>query len=118
MHEFSLCQNIIEIVTDEFKKLNPQPRRIIKVNLVIGKLHGVVKENMHFAYEVLAKDTAAQGSQLEIDEIPIKAKCRMCNWQGAITNSVFLCANCASGNLDIEEGKEFYIKDLEVEEDE
>jgi len=114
MHEFSICQEIVKVILQEYEKSTPKAGKIVKTRIVVGKMHQIVPESLQFAYEVLTRETPAAGSQLEIIVIPIKAICQECNWQGEIKDSFFLCECCSSGKLELIAGKELYIKDLEV----
>jgi len=116
MHEFSICQNIVESVIAELEKHDPVPRLLI-TRIVIGKLRQLVPEYLQFAYENLAKETIAEGSKLEISQKPVIRKCNACGWQGEMDPTGFGCQECGSANVEVISGRELYLESLEIEED-
>jgi hydrogenase nickel incorporation protein HypA/HybF len=115
MHEFAICQGIVKAALDEMSKVKPAPRALLKVRVVIGKLHQIVSESLLLAYEVLIRDTPAAGSQLEIEHVPITAQCKSCGWKGEIQQPYFMCGACNSGEIELITGKELYLANLEIE---
>lgn len=116
MHEFSICQTIIGTVLDELKKIQPGPAHLTKVRIVAGQYHQLVPDNLLLAYDVLSKNTPAEGSSLEIKLVPIVGQCKDCGWSGKIRNSMYVCGACGMADIDVIEGKELYLDSLEVEE--
>ena len=117
MHEFSICEGLLDTVLAEMRKVNPPARRLLKTRIVVGAMRQVVPEYLAFAYESLTKGTPAEGSALDIVPAPVAAKCRNCGWQGESANPSFQCVKCQSYDLDIEGGTELYLESLEVEQD-
>ncbi|MBN2536280.1 MAG: hydrogenase maturation nickel metallochaperone HypA [Spirochaetales bacterium] len=118
MHEFSICTNIVESVIAEYEKIEPGPVRLLKVRVVVGKLHQIVPETLLSAYEVLTKGTIAENSQMEIEFVDVCCQCNKCLWEGEIDYPFFICKECGSGDIALIHGKELYLKNLEVEYDE
>lgn len=118
MHEFSLCSSLVDSLLAEYEKL-PEPRPILrKAHLVVGKLRQIVPEFMQSAYELLVEDTPAAGSTLVIHERNIEVSCQACSWNGTLVERIFLCPECDSPKLHIQQGKELYLESLEVEDKE
>ena len=115
MHEFSICQGIVEAVLDEFAKLDPRPVCVKKVRVVAGRLHQLVPDYLEAAYEVLVKDTEAEGSTLELKFLPVRARCAACTWEGEIQPPVFQCPECEGFDLEVTNGRELYLEQMEVE---
>ena len=115
MHEFSICERIVDAVLSEIEQLQRPSFRLCTVRVVVGGLHQIVPDYLSFAYDVLTRDTAAAGSELQISVNPVIARCRSCNWEGEIDLPIFRCAACQSLNLDMLRGKELYLEHLEVE---
>jgi len=113
MHEFSMCQTIVNTALVELKK-HPAAR-LKKVRVVVGRRHAVVPGNLRFAYEVLTRDTPAEGSVLAIRTVPVTGRCRRCGWRGRIQGFRYLCSACEHGDLEITGGNELYLESLEVE---
>ena len=117
MHEFSICEGIVKAAQEELGRMNPRPKALRRARVVVGRLHAIVPDNMELAYEVLTRDTPIAGSKLELEFVPITAKCRACGWAGGIGPPVFLCGSCLSGDIEVLTGRELYLSNLEVEQD-
>lgn len=66
MHEFSICQSIVETAISESGRLVPPAKKVLLTRVVVGRYRAVVEESLKFAYETLTKGTLAEGSLLEI----------------------------------------------------
>ncbi len=117
MHEFSICEGLVDAVLSEMKTVDPPARRLLKARVVIGSLRQIVPDYLTFAYETITRDTPAEGSVLDIVPAPAAAKCRDCAWNGKMKKTSFQCGECGSINVDIEGGTELYLESLEVEQD-
>ena len=113
MHETAIAQNIIDIVK-ETKAQNPNAE-IKTVRVIIGELIAVVPELLLHAYSSLTDQTPLQHSRLDITIIPVSAKCEQCGAGFGIHEFEFSCPHCHSSRITVKSGKEFYIKELEVE---
>ena len=60
MHEVSIIQNVIKIVSDS--AIENKLTKITKVSLKIGELSGVMPECLNFAFEICIIDTMLEGS--------------------------------------------------------
>jgi hydrogenase nickel incorporation protein HypA/HybF len=68
MHELSIAVNIVEIASEEAKRLDA--RRVESVHVTVGEFSGVAKEALLFAWEMASQDTAVAGSRLAIEDAP------------------------------------------------
>jgi len=116
MHEFSICQSLVDAVVDEMRKIDPKPARLLKTRVVIGKLRQVVPEFLEQAYKILTKDTIAADSALEIECLPVSGRCEDCGWCGEMPVGKFGCQACGSVRAEIVGGRELYLDNLEIEE--
>ena len=113
MHEMGIALQIIEIATDSIpKKLKAS--KVARVNLKLGKLAAVVAESLRFCFEVASKETALEGAELAIEEIPVLARCQDCKAEWTITEPAFSCPACESGALEILSGRELDIESIEI----
>ena len=118
MHEFSICQSIVTTVLDEYEKISPAPLKIEKVGIVAGRLHQIIPDSLTFAWEILTKETPAEGSRLEITFQKVECSCNKCGQTGEIEYPVFICRYCGSGDVEVTKGKELLIENMEVKNDE
>lgn len=117
MHEMGIAMQVAEIATATLKENVPETMediRVEQVNLRIGKLSSVIPESLRFCFGIITRDTVLAGAKLEIEEIPVVARCKDCQAQWAINGPVFRCEKCQSGSLEILSGQELEIVSLEI----
>jgi hydrogenase nickel incorporation protein HypA/HybF len=117
MHEFNICQTIVDTAISEMEKVRPRPRRLSRVHVVVGCLRQIVPESLRFAYEVLTKDTPAEKSEIDIRVLPLEGACNRCGWTGLFASSRFLCGKCGAESAFTVGGRELYLESIEVEGD-
>jgi len=113
MHEMAICESIIGIIEEQASRNNYH--KVKTVFLEIGKLAGVEIAALEFGFEVVAKNTIAEGARLDITEPAAAAWCLNCSRQVEVTNRYDSCPNCGSYQLQINGGDKLRIKELEVE---
>ena len=94
MHELSVAQNIIEIVTDTAEQ--QKAKHVSEVVLDIGAVSGIVPDNLEFAWEVSIKNTLLEGAVLKINFIEAKALCLNCHSEFKIDDLYSVCEHCGS----------------------
>ena len=117
MHEMGLAAEIVRIVTDS---IPPEltGSKVAQVNLRVGKLAAVVPQSLRFCFEIVARETPAEGARLEIREVAVAARCNRCGHEWEIDEPVFSCPQCSSGSIEMLSGRELDIDSIELEEDE
>ena len=113
MHEMGIALQIIEIATESIP-VDAGDVRVEKINLKIGKLAAVIPDSLQFCFNVAIKDTALEGAKLAIQELPVTARCKECDFQWTLTGPTFTCENCNSGSLEILSGRELDIESIEI----
>jgi len=123
MHEYSTTLAIVEKVIDEAHKRNA--KRVICLELKIGKLTLLSVEQVKFCFEAISKGTMLEGCELVIEQTPPVFKCESC---GRIENinidallydhtapsiPSFVCPSCGN-RLEIVGGKECIIKGMRI----
>ncbi|MFB2833678.1 hydrogenase maturation nickel metallochaperone HypA [Floridanema evergladense] len=111
MHELGITQNIVAIATE-----NANGSRVKRVSLEIGKLSAILPDSIRFCFDVCSQGTLLEGAKLEIIEIPGLAHCRQCQTEVSLEVPFGICHACGSSDLEIFQGEELKIKELEVEE--
>jgi hydrogenase nickel incorporation protein HypA/HybF len=113
MHELSIVASLFEIL--EEKAREHQATKIVRVRLKVGKLAGVVPEFLQTAFDSYKQDTIAAESQLEIEEVPLKMRCRKCTAEIEKEDFVLVCPSCSSTDLEILEGMELLLDKIDLE---
>ncbi len=113
MHEMSLCEGVLQVLQAEAGK--QEFSRVKSVWLEIGALSSVEPEAMKFSFDVVMKNSLADGAILHIINLPGTAWCMKCTKNVLITNRIDECPDCGSYQLQVVSGDEMKIKELEVE---
>ena len=113
MHEMSLCEGVVQLIEDQAKTQGFT--KVSTVWLEIGALAGVETEAMHFSFTAIARGTVADGSKLEIMDIPGRARCPVCAHDVQVAARYDDCPVCGHYPLEIIAGEEMRIKELEVQ---
>ena len=113
MHEFSLAQNIIEIVEETVVK--NKVSKVSCIELEIGTLSGVEISALDMALESLQPGTIIEGAEIMKQIISGKAKCTNCQHEFEPEDIFAVCPVCGNFAADIIKGKEFRVKSITAE---
>ncbi|SJZ53411.1 hydrogenase maturation nickel metallochaperone HypA [Consotaella salsifontis] len=113
MHETAIVEGLIRILRDKARENNIG--RISVVRLKIGRLRGIDIRQIRGCFELFAEGTLAEGARLDIDEIPVSARCRRCETVWVTQNYRLECPSCQAGDAEIIAGRELYIETFEGE---
>lgn len=113
MHELSIVASLFEILEGAARGNDAQ--KILGVKLRVGKLSGVVPECLETAFEVYKKGTLAEEAILEIEETPLRIRCRSCGKASRIEDYAFCCPECSSREVSIIEGTELLLEKIDLE---
>lgn len=121
MHEFSTTVQIVDKVLDEARK--HKAKKVLQVNLIIGKLTFLGIEQIRFAYKILTKDTILEDSKLRIEEKEPAVKCSKCSYYGDIKQEedpafhimfpTLRCPKCGE-EVKIVGGRECEVKSIRI----
>lgn len=90
-------------------------QRVHRIVLRIGALSGVEPEALRFAFDVVTRDTPAEGSTLEIDAVPVRAYCIACAAEfTSEADFVFSCPRCGQFSGDLRQGRELELAQIEM----
>jgi len=116
MHEMGIAMQIIEIAQASIPE-EEGDIAIARVNLKVGKLAAVVADSLRFCFEIAAKETPLEGAELDIEEVPVRARCKECDTEWTIEGPAFNCEKCGSGQIEILSGRELNIESIEIADD-
>jgi hydrogenase nickel incorporation protein HypA/HybF len=108
MHELGIAQEIIAIVAERAGNA-----RVTRVVLEIGQHALILPDSIRFCFDLCGEGTVVEGAQLEIHEIPGRARCRQCGAEVALEQPFGTCS-CGSCDLEWLAGGEIKIKEMEV----
>jgi hydrogenase nickel incorporation protein HypA/HybF len=113
MHELAVTQSILDISLRHAEQANA--RKIIDINLVIGQFSSIVDDSVQFYWDIVAKDTIAQGAILHFNRIPGEMTCGACGHTFQPNDETFACPSCFSPTVRITKGEEFQVESIDVE---
>jgi len=90
-------------------------RKVVAVSLEVGALAGVEVEALRFGFDVVMKDSIAEGARLDVTVRPALAWCDVCSRRVGVAQRWQPCPLCGAHGLQVEEGEALLIKELEVE---
>ena len=112
MHEMAICESILGVLREQARQQKFES--VKRVRLEIGPLAGVEIEALKFGFDVVMRDSIADGASLDIIETDGTAWCLPCGKTVAIAARYDPCPHCGSHQLQITGGEEMRIKELEV----
>ena len=113
MHELTITESLLEITLRHAKKANAI--RITDLYLVIGDLSSVVDDSVQFYWDIVAKDTPAEGANLHFKRKATQIQCLECEEIYHPTNNIMACPRCESIHVKILSGEEFFLEAINIE---
>jgi hydrogenase nickel incorporation protein HypA/HybF len=113
MHELAVTQSILDISLRHAQKVDA--KRIVTINLVIGRYSSIVDDSVQFYWDMIAEGTIAQSAQLHFERIPAEMTCQECGLAFEPTDETFACPKCLSPKVRITKGDELRVESIDVE---
>ncbi len=113
MHELSIIQNIIGIVSLEAGRSGAN--RVSEVHLEIGKLSGIEFDSLEFAVKSLAPGSVIEDAEIFIEKPEGMARCNSCGNEFTLDSFIGYCNSCSSFDLQIIRGRELRVKSITIE---
>ena len=114
MHELSIAQSIVTIAEEHLPAAPGTKVRAVRVT--IGELAGVVVDSLEFCFSAVSAGTRLEGAQLVIDHVAARGRCPTCGTVAPIEGFAFLCTRCGGAGLELVEGDELQVTELELDE--
>jgi len=113
MHELPVTQSILEISLRHAQRAGA--KRITDLYLRIGQLSYVVDDSVQFYWDLIAKDTIAEGARLHFQRVPAEFLCLDCDQRYAPDGENLACPRCGSTHVKLATGDEFSLESIDVE---
>lgn len=113
MHELPVAQSILKIALQYAGKGNA--RRVTDLNLVMGELSSMVDDSIQFYWDIIAKDTIAEGAALHFRRVPAELQCMTCFHTYHPTGGEMICPQCKGIGAKVVAGEEFALESIDVE---
>jgi len=72
-----------------------------------------VDESVQFYWDIVSKETLAEGATLHFQRVPAIFRCLDCQYQYGLSENI-VCPLCHSNNIRVTAGDEFYLEAIEV----
>jgi len=135
LHEWALAEAVIRTALDVLSR--EKGKKLIELNLVIGRLQTIDLDAFMFALKELSQSTPAENAKVNIEfEEPV-FKCLSCGYEWSIkdlaevlnedeieaihfipelSHAFITCPKCGSPDFEIIRGRGVYIKSVKLEE--
>jgi hydrogenase nickel incorporation protein HypA/HybF len=114
MHEATVAQSLMAIITEEAAKHNGKP---VAAKISCGTLNPVNDQVLCFAFEAIAKGTACEGVKLRIEHKPLRARCKGCNRPFDVELSHPQCSHCGSGDFELLPDAPLLLEEIDFQTD-
>ena len=113
MHEIRIAKDLSDIVLEVAAR--EKLLIVTRVNISFGEMIQIVPDIFDFAFREAVIDTIAKDAEVNIEILPVKLRCGVCNNEFKINDNMFSCNQCGSNDLVIINGKEMFVKSIEGE---
>ncbi|HUI88651.1 MAG TPA: hydrogenase maturation nickel metallochaperone HypA [Anaerolineales bacterium] len=113
MHELSAAESILEISLRYAQQADAV--RVTDLYLVIGQLASIMDDSVQYYWDIIAKDTAAEGARLHFKRVPAEFLCLDCGNIYTPGEETLTCPSCESMRIKVTAGQEFLLDSIDVE---
>ncbi len=110
MHELSISSAIVDTAVR-----HAAGRKVSVVSVRIGHLRQAIPSSLEFYFEIVTRETLAEGAVLELEIVPGRLLCNDCEHDWATEAPAFRCPNCGSADVAVLAGNELEVESIEVE---
>jgi hydrogenase nickel incorporation protein HypA/HybF len=113
VHEYSLVRSLLGQVDNLLSAYGA--RHALEIRIAIGPLSGVDATLVKLAYEDLTIHQAGTAARLNIELVPLLARCDACDIEFEVIDFRFRCARCDSGAIRVTSGDGVQLVDITVD---
>lgn len=113
MHEYSIVQSLIDSCWEHAKTNDAS--KVTKVVVKIGVMSGVEPDLLQTAFDTFKEDTVCHDAKFIMNIQKVKISCNDCSSENELEKNEYLCPNCQSTNINIMDGEEMFLMQLELE---
>lgn len=112
MHELSVVESMMAVVLKHAEK--NRASEVSRVNLVLGEMSTVMEDPVRFYFELISRDTIAEGAELSFRRTQLIARCPDCGKEFKVEEYDFTCPECGGTDTEIVSGREFQVESIEI----
>ncbi len=107
MHEFGLCEGVLESV-----QTRAGGRPVAGIRVRCGVRHAVDPDAMAQAFSLVAAGTEAAGAAVEVVTVPATVTCRDCGTASETADLLAVCPRCHSTSVELSGGDELVLESV------
>lgn len=107
MHEFGLCEGVLEAV-----QKRAAGRQVAGIRVRCGVRHAVDPASMAQAFGMIATGTEADGAAVEVVTVPATVTCHGCGTASEVADPIPVCPKCGSADVDVSGGDELTLESV------
>lgn len=114
MHELGIMNDVLETALKVAE--NNNGTKVTEIRLKIGVMSGVVPRYVQSFFDVISKDTPAEGAKIDIVMDPAVFECHDCGEKTSFSalNPGYKCHACQSASLKLLSGYGFQITSVAI----
>jgi hydrogenase nickel incorporation protein HypA/HybF len=112
MHEVGIMQEGIRMAVETAKA--KEGSRVTRLCLRVGAMSGVVPDALRFAFDMVSRDTLAEGAVLDIETITAACWCGTCQEEFECVDFLPECPRCHSLSAELRRGRELELASVEL----
>ena len=113
MHEYSIVQSLLDSCDENARQNNAT--KVTRVVVKIGVMSGVEPSLLQTAFETFKEKTICEEAEFIINMQAILVKCNRCLEESTLKKLEYSCPQCESTDLNILDGEDMYLMQLELE---
>ncbi len=113
MHEYSIVQSLLDACEENAKVNNAT--KVSKVVVKIGVMSGVEPDLLQVAFDTFKEKTICEDAEFIMNIQNIVVKCNTCQKHSTLKKLEYCCPECESVDLDILDGEDMYLMQLELD---
>jgi hydrogenase nickel incorporation protein HypA/HybF len=110
MHEAGIAESILGIANDVARENSLA--HISTINVQIGQFTGIEADSLDFAFQLMTKETLAEGAELVIERTPLLLRCKSCEGEYSGEPDNLICPLCGAEDFMILQGREMVVKSI------
>jgi hydrogenase nickel incorporation protein HypA/HybF len=107
VHEFGLCEGVLEAV-----RTRAGGRPVSGIRVRCGVRHAVDPATMAQAFGFVATGTEAEGATVEVVTVPVTVNCRDCGAASESTDVLTTCPGCGGDDVELSGGDELVLESV------
>ena len=115
MHELGITQEILKTTLEVAAREGAG--RVNEVTISVGEMTEVVEFALQFNWDVVTKDTIAEGATLTVNMIPPTSRCGQCGTEFTHDKFDFTCPDCGNMLCEMIAGRELQIDSVDIDTD-